>query len=207
MDCCSSYWPLELYVTGKDKKHSVSSYTPFNRLLLGPRNHCILSWRKIKLKINFIILKGYYLIIHIKSNSIQFTIYPLPRYCCVFYIFVFTFCTQNKKKIAYEFLRIENTWDNDNIFLWKSKFKISKENVHAIISFLDIAFFRNWRYEQELASLLWKIDYKDLTIDYADPCTMVTYLLVFQRDYQENRQNPKIVYSKLMQYNSYQGIE
>ena len=174
------------------------------------QNHSILGWRKIKLK-NFIILKGHYLIIHIKSNSIQFTINPLPRYCCVFYIFVFTFCTQNKKKIAYEFFRIENTWDNDNIFLWKSKFKISKENVHAIISFLDLTFSRNWRYEQELASLLWKIDYKDLTIDYADPCTMVTYLLVyltidyadpctmvtyllvFQRDYQKNRQNPKIV--------------
>ena len=188
MDCCSSYWPLELYVTGKDKKHSVSSYTPFNRLLLCPRNHCILSWRKIKLKINVIILKRNYLIIHIKSNSIQFTINPLPRYCCVFYIFVFIFCTQNKKKIAYEFLRIENTWDD---FSLKIEIQNIKENVLSIISFLDIEFFRNWRYEQELASLLWKIDYKDLTIDYADPCTMVTYLLVFQRHYQEKRWKSK----------------
>lgn len=41
----------------------------------------------------------------------------------------------------------------------------------------NIYFHRNWKYEQELASLLWKIDYKDLTIDYADPCTMVNLVL------------------------------
>lgn len=41
-----------------------------------------------------------------------------------------------------------------------------------VIIIIGTLCYRNWKYEQELASLLWKIDYKDLTIDYADPCTM-----------------------------------
>ncbi|XP_062588637.1 receptor-type guanylate cyclase Gyc76C-like [Saccostrea cucullata] len=42
-----------------------------------------------------------------------------------------------------------------------------------IVIIIGTLFYRNWRYEQELASLLWKIDYKDLTIDYADPGLMM----------------------------------
>lgn len=37
-----------------------------------------------------------------------------------------------------------------------------------IIAIILLILYRNWRYEQELDSLLWKIDFKELTIHESD---------------------------------------
>ncbi|XP_056019225.1 receptor-type guanylate cyclase Gyc76C-like isoform X2 [Ostrea edulis] len=47
--------------------------------------------------------------------------------------------------------------------------------VLLIIIIIGTLCYRNWRYEQELASLLWKIDFKDLAIDCIDTGTSMYF--------------------------------
>ncbi|GAB1609519.1 hypothetical protein Ahia01_001288800, partial [Argonauta hians] len=35
--------------------------------------------------------------------------------------------------------------------------------IAIIITIFLVVIYRNWKYEQDLASLLWKIDYRDIT--------------------------------------------
>lgn len=37
-----------------------------------------------------------------------------------------------------------------------------------ILCIVSLVLYRNWRYEQELDSLLWKIDYKELQVHESD---------------------------------------
>lgn len=37
-----------------------------------------------------------------------------------------------------------------------------------ILTIISLVFYRNWRYEQELDSLLWKIDFKDIQMNDGD---------------------------------------
>lgn len=34
-----------------------------------------------------------------------------------------------------------------------------------VLAIVSLVFYRNWKYEQELDSLLWKVDYKDIEIN------------------------------------------
>jgi hypothetical protein len=34
-----------------------------------------------------------------------------------------------------------------------------------VLAVISLVFYRNWKYEQELDSLLWKVDYKDIEIN------------------------------------------
>lgn len=34
-----------------------------------------------------------------------------------------------------------------------------------VLAVVSLVFYRNWKYEQELDSLLWKVDYKDIEIN------------------------------------------
>lgn len=34
-----------------------------------------------------------------------------------------------------------------------------------VLAIISLVFYRNWKYEQELDSLLWKVDYKDIEIN------------------------------------------
>jgi atrial natriuretic peptide receptor A len=38
----------------------------------------------------------------------------------------------------------------------------------AILALVGLVLYRNWRYEQELDSLLWKVDFKDIQMNECD---------------------------------------
>ncbi|KAJ8981643.1 hypothetical protein NQ317_000871 [Molorchus minor] len=42
--------------------------------------------------------------------------------------------------------------------------------IFLIILIISLVLYRNWRYEQELDSLLWKVDYKDIIISEESNC-------------------------------------
>lgn len=42
--------------------------------------------------------------------------------------------------------------------------------IMLLLIIAGLIFYRNWKYEQELDSLLWKVDYKDILLNEDDMC-------------------------------------
>lgn len=46
--------------------------------------------------------------------------------------------------------------------------------IFLVILIISLIFYRNWKYEQELDSLLWKVDFKDIQISEDSLGTKIT---------------------------------